>query len=155
MATRFRKSKSIAPGVRVNVSKGSVGASFGGKGARVSVNSKGRVTRSVGIPGSGLYDVEVTNLNKSNDTSSTDSANYDADELVSGQGGYTYQTANKGKGKKRFVVFIVLAVLFIAGFFSGIADNNTIGAVGCLILGIVFAVLSVKDYMKNKKETTV
>lgn len=54
MGFRFRKSFKIAPGVRVNVGKKSVGISAGGKGARVSVNSSGRKTTTVGIPGTGL-----------------------------------------------------------------------------------------------------
>ena len=54
MGFRFRKSVKIAPGVRLNIGKKSVGISAGVKGARVSVNSKGRVTKTVGIPGTGL-----------------------------------------------------------------------------------------------------
>lgn len=54
MGFRFRKSVKIAPGVRLNIGKKSVGISAGVKGARVSVNSKGRVTKSVGLPGTGL-----------------------------------------------------------------------------------------------------
>lgn len=52
---RFRRSVRIAPGVRLNINKRSVGVSAGLRGARVSVNSDGRSTRSVGIPGTGLY----------------------------------------------------------------------------------------------------
>jgi hypothetical protein len=52
---RFRRSVKIAPGVRLNVNKRSVGISAGVRGARSSVNSDGRRTRSVGIPGTGLY----------------------------------------------------------------------------------------------------
>lgn len=54
MEFRFRKSFKIAPGVRVNVGKKSIGISAGVKGARVSVNSSGRKTTTVGIPGTGL-----------------------------------------------------------------------------------------------------
>lgn len=54
MGFRFRKSVKIAPGVRLNIGKKSVGISAGVKGARASVNSKGRVTKTVGIPGTGL-----------------------------------------------------------------------------------------------------
>ena len=54
MGFRFRKSVKIAPGVRLNIGKKSVGISAGVKGARVSVNSKGRVTKTVGLPGTGL-----------------------------------------------------------------------------------------------------
>ena len=54
MGLRFRKSFKIAPGVRVNVGKKSVGISAGVKGARVSVNSSGRTTKTVSLPGTGL-----------------------------------------------------------------------------------------------------
>lgn len=54
MGFRFHKSFKIAPGVRVNVGKKSIGISAGVKGARVSVNSSGRKTTTVGIPGTGL-----------------------------------------------------------------------------------------------------
>src|SRR5262249_55113009 len=51
---RFRRSLKIAPGIRLNVNKRSVGISAGTRGARYSINSDGRRTRSVGIPGTGL-----------------------------------------------------------------------------------------------------
>lgn len=57
MGMRFRKSIGLGKGARINISKSGVGASFGVKGARYSVNSSGRRTTSVGIPGSGLYSV--------------------------------------------------------------------------------------------------
>lgn len=59
---RFRRSVRIAPGLRLNVNKRSVGLSAGTRGARVSVNSDGRSTRSVGIPGTGLYYRSQTGL---------------------------------------------------------------------------------------------
>jgi Protein of unknown function (DUF4236) len=52
---RFRRSVKIAPGVRLNINKKSVGLSAGVPGARISKNSDGRGTRSIGIPGTGLY----------------------------------------------------------------------------------------------------
>lgn len=62
MGFRFRKSVKIAPGVRLNIGKKSVGISAGVKGARVSVNSNGRVTKSVGIPGTGLSYVTTSKI---------------------------------------------------------------------------------------------
>lgn len=55
MGFRFRKSINLGKGVRINFNKKSAGISFGTKGARYSVNSNGRRTASVGIPGTGLY----------------------------------------------------------------------------------------------------
>jgi len=57
MSVRFRRSIGLGKGVRLNVNKGSLGMSFGVRGARYSVNTSGRKTRSVGIPGTGLYSV--------------------------------------------------------------------------------------------------
>lgn len=51
---RFRRSVRLAPGVRLNLNKRSVGVSVGTRGARYSLNSDGRRTSSVGIPGTGL-----------------------------------------------------------------------------------------------------
>ena len=60
MGFRFRKSKKILPGVRLNFSNKSVGVSLGGKHARVSVNSSGRKTYSASIPGTGISYVKTS-----------------------------------------------------------------------------------------------
>lgn len=54
MALRFRRTLKIAPGLRLNFNKNSVGLSIGPRGAKYTINSSGRHTASVGIPGSGL-----------------------------------------------------------------------------------------------------
>lgn len=54
MGTRFRKSKKIAPGVRLNVNKGSASVSFGPKGLKHTVSTTGKSHTTVGIPGTGL-----------------------------------------------------------------------------------------------------
>ncbi len=64
MSIRFRRSMKIAPGLRLNFSKSALGLSFGVPGARVSVNTKGDIYTSAGIPGSGLYAVERRSLRK-------------------------------------------------------------------------------------------
>lgn len=58
MSLRFRKSVQIIPGLRLNFNKNSTSLSFGVPGARMSVNTKGDVYRSFGLPGTGLYDVQ-------------------------------------------------------------------------------------------------
>lgn len=58
--TRFRKSFKVAPGVKINLNKKSVGVTIGGKGARYTVNTSGQRTLSTGIPGTGLYFVETS-----------------------------------------------------------------------------------------------
>ena len=60
MGLRFRRTLKIAPGLRLNFNKNSVGLSIGPRGAKYTINSSGRRTASVGIPGSGLYYTEST-----------------------------------------------------------------------------------------------
>lgn len=51
---RYRKTITIFPGVKINLSKTGVSTSVGGKGATVNVGTQGRKTINVGIPGTGL-----------------------------------------------------------------------------------------------------
>ncbi|ROP44673.1 DUF4236 domain-containing protein [Pseudokineococcus lusitanus] len=60
MGFRVRKSFKLAPGVRMTVTPRGVGVSAGTRGARVSAHSSGRVTRTVGIPGSGISHTSTT-----------------------------------------------------------------------------------------------
>jgi hypothetical protein len=60
MAWRFRRSAKFGP-FRLTATTSGLAASVGAPGARVSVNTKGQVRRTVGIPGSGLYDTELVN----------------------------------------------------------------------------------------------
>jgi len=54
MGLRFKKSVKLGKGFKLNVSKSGLSVSAGVKGARISANSKGRVTGTVGLPGTGL-----------------------------------------------------------------------------------------------------
>lgn len=54
MGYKIRKSKTIAPGVRVSTTGKSASVSFGGKAGRVTVNSGGKVTKTARIPGTGI-----------------------------------------------------------------------------------------------------
>lgn len=65
MGLRFRKSIKIGNGAKLNINKKSVGFSVGGKGARYTVNSSGRRTKSFGIPGTGLSYVSTSGGRKS------------------------------------------------------------------------------------------
>lgn len=66
MGLRFRKSFKIAPGVRFNVGKKSVGFSFGGKRAGVSINSRTGASARVSAPGTGFSYTTKFSGNKNN-----------------------------------------------------------------------------------------
>ncbi|MDF3936655.1 DUF4236 domain-containing protein [Pseudomonas citronellolis] len=53
MGFRFRKSIKVAPGIKLNISKGGVSTTVGKRGASVNVGKKG-VHTNAGIPGTGL-----------------------------------------------------------------------------------------------------
>lgn len=55
MGFQFRKSFSPIKGVRINLSKNGISTSVGVSGARVSLNSKGKITSTLSVPGTGLY----------------------------------------------------------------------------------------------------
>ena len=63
MATYFRRSRKVAPGVRVNASKSGASISFGQRRARTCVGKRG-ITRTYGIPGTGVYHREFTSWAK-------------------------------------------------------------------------------------------
>jgi tetratricopeptide (TPR) repeat protein len=62
MGFRFRKRIGIFKFLNMNLSKSGIGFSFGVRGARIGINSRGLYT-SVGLPGTGLYYYKNIKLN--------------------------------------------------------------------------------------------
>lgn len=128
---RVRKSIKVAPGVKVNIGKKSVGVSVGNKYGGVSVNSKRGVTTRVSVPGTGIsYTQKVATkpITKS--------------ELPNQK---TSPTALKVLG----VLLIVFAVvLFVFGATIGKEVGGDvllyIGGLFCALIGILNIVSSVK-----------
>lgn len=72
MGLRFRKSISVAKGVKVNINKKSAGVTVGKRGAHYTINTTGKQTASVGLPGTGLsYSKSFGGKKKSNKASSS------------------------------------------------------------------------------------
>jgi len=55
VAWRFRRSVRLPGGFRLNLSKSGLGYSWGFRGFRVGRDSRGRIVKSMSIPGTGLY----------------------------------------------------------------------------------------------------
>ena len=65
MGTRYRKSIKVAPGVRVNVGKKSVGISAGNEYSGISVNSKTGAHARISAPGTGMsYTTKIKNTSE-------------------------------------------------------------------------------------------
>ena len=69
MGLRFRRSISIVPGVKLNFGKTGMSVSAGMPGFHKTFHTSGKVTTSVGIPGTGIYYVDTQNPNKQNNRS--------------------------------------------------------------------------------------
>lgn len=80
MGLNFRKSINLGKGFKLNIGKSSIGISGGVKGARVSMNSKGRKTATFSLPGTGLsYSINLNNLFKGKSSKKKGSDNKDDD----------------------------------------------------------------------------
>lgn len=111
MGLRFRKSFKIAPGVKLNLNKNSTSVTFGKRGAHYTVNSKGKKTASVGIPGTGISYVQ----SKGGSTSSKKTTKRKGTTMSQNN------FKNSGPGKKWYQktgwIIILLILFFPVGLF--------------------------------------
>lgn len=156
MGIRFRKSIKVAPGVRVNVGKKSVGVSVGTKGARASINSSGRKTTSVGIPGTGLSYVKSSGGGSKRNRVNRSANNLnDADSEKFQEEGYAdFHEKTAKRIKINSILFrIILAIIGIASLVSSL--DNPICLVFCAICIIGFVKVGKKaETMKNDEMKT-
>lgn len=111
MGIRFRKSKKIAPGVKVNIGKKGASVTLGSKGIHHTVSTAGKKTTSIGVPGTGIS-YSKTSSNNENVSPSLDDISVN-----------NLQKPPRKAGKKiliGFVIFIALAIIaVIAGTLFG------------------------------------
>lgn len=110
MGIRFRKSFKVAPGVKVNLNKKSSSVTFGGKGAHYTINSKGKRTTSVGIPGTGLYYTDTSTNKQSKQTKQSK----DTATRSIGNTGSTNSNNRKNMGCLNWLLIIILICLAIS-----------------------------------------
>lgn len=112
MGLRFRKSFKIAPGVKLNLNKKSSSISFGTRGAHYTINSKGKKTASVGIPGTGVSYTQSTGGRSSSKKTTTQGGTAMFQNNVPG---------NNGDGKKWYQktgwIIALLILFFPVGLF--------------------------------------
>ncbi len=135
MGLRVRKSIKVAPGVKVNVGKKSVGVSVGGKNGGVSVNSKKGVTTRVSAPGTGLSYTEHIPSNKSNSGNS--------------------QNANQKKASSSAlrIVSIILIIVAIACVCTGLYISDLVSPTLLYIIGGICGILGVIYFLRSFKKS--
>lgn len=134
MGFRFRKSFKIAPGVKLNVNKKSVGISVGGKGARVSVNSKGKVTKSVGIPGTGISYTDTHTIGKNNKAKATTQNNMPIQPSINNN--FNNIQPNNPKKPKGKLFYFLLRLLFVLMIFIGLVMT-----IAEIVVGFIFTAI--------------
>lgn len=110
MGLRIRKSFKICKGLRINVSKSGMSVSGGVRGARVSVNTKGVVRRSVGIPGTGVY---YSDQHKITSKSTNTKATTHRTAVIASSGRTSNPTSMSSADKITMTIFIVFFICFI------------------------------------------
>lgn len=117
MGFRFRKSFKVAPGVKFNLNKKSVGVTFGEKGAHYTINSSGKKTTSVGIPGTGMYYTNSTGGSGTSSGGASSGGNGGTGGSGSGGsvpgGGFSQTPAPRDPFYQR-TWFIILSLIFLA-----------------------------------------
>lgn len=150
MGLRFRKSFKIAPGVKLNLNKKSAGITFGGKGAHFTMNTKGKNTTSVGVPGTGLY---YSSTSGGGNSVGKQSGSSGGSNGFYGNNYNSPQMPNEQQPQRNYnIITIVLLILFFpVGLYLMWAKTNWNKAVKIVIsafyalLFIIAAVQSVSD----------
>jgi hypothetical protein len=144
MSFRYRRTKSFGKLLRVNLTKTGVGVSFGRPGLRYSVHSSGRTTKTVGLPGTGLYYRKDAGGGRSARTRATRTRTTGIPTNAS-QRKVNNQIASIGC----LIGLIGLMFALVVGAFAAAILNALIGAPGAYIgLGLVL-VLYVKWWAKH------
>ncbi|WP_419024353.1 DUF4236 domain-containing protein [Emergencia sp.] len=132
MGIRFRRSIKIAPGLKVNINKKSIGITAGVRGAHASINTKGDVTKTVGIPGSGLSYVDRHSIRKKEYVRREPSVSAKVDVQIK------QKSSNPIWPKIGSIAFIILAViLLLLGLISFYPPADTVPGIICIMLSVI------------------
>jgi hypothetical protein len=134
MGFRFFKRIKILPGVSLNLGKKGTSVSVGPKGAKVTIGSNGKVTTSVGIPGTGIYYRETVSGSKIRSC-----GNGSEIVIIDGDVKKRVPYATPGamifaKACGVFTILVAIVILCIQNLFN---DNRPYLFVFPLILGII------------------
>ena len=168
MSAYFRKSIKIAPGVHINLSKRGTGISFGARGAHVSFSPTGRVTKTVSIPGTGIYyrDVSTSRSRSKKSSSVEESATIQGAVEDLRKNTSIYQTETSPQPAAQQVVAVehhgfyishgfAAFTLFLAGVLLEEARKSQPRSVWepvLIIAGGIALVLWVRDLLHSKRE---
>jgi hypothetical protein len=149
---QFRKRKKLAPGLYLNISKKGFGLSAGPKGAKISRSATGRITGSLGIPGSGISYRKRLNKQNSGASNFNERANYNIGQNAQDRSAYIAIHGNVLTSseirKSLFYLFCLILVSLVIPItmFNGESLSTSIS------LWILFAFLYIRETSRNKRK---
>lgn len=163
MGLRFRKSFKIAPGVKLNLNKKSAGLTFGGKGAHFTVNTSGKRTTSVGVPGTGLYYTSTSGggITGSGGSSGNGGGNHYGNNYNMPTGGnygggnnYNNHFTPPQKPQKNYTAITILLLIFFfpLGLYFMWAKTNWNKVVKIIIssfFGVIFLISFISSFVSD------
>jgi hypothetical protein len=148
---RFLKRIKIAKGVSLNLSKKGAGLSAGPKGLKISRSAQGRVSGSMGIPGSGLsYRTRFNNVQGNEDEEiNNDSflANVADKSAYIAKHGTVLTKREMKQSLVYFLVFIFSYSFWFYNFLNSASSFNNL----ILLPIVVFLFLYIRTSARNKK----
>lgn len=155
MGFRFKRSMKIAPGVRLNFGKKSSSISFGTRGARYTINSNGKRTKSVGIPGTGVSYTSTSGSNRGRRRNAPPSTNKKTGSCMMTLLYLLAAIAILGIAVALFsLIWIPAIILLIVIPFIKIEKRaKIISEITVVIIGILSAVLFFSTVNSQKQET--
>lgn len=146
MPLRFRKSVQLAPGLRLNLSKGGPSLSVGKPGATMNFSSKG-VRSTVGIPGTGLSYSATAGATKSAPGAKKTAYEAAVGDVPEWNFGMDIPAPPRPRTRTRRLSMAAL-ILGVAVLFSTAKDHPEFAALGLLgapVAGIVYLVARARD----------
>lgn len=147
---RFIKRVKIAKGITLNISKRGAGMSAGPKGMKVSRSAQGRLTGSMGIPGSGLS--YRTKLDSNQDVAGDESNSFLMN--VADKAAYIAKHGPVLSNKEivRSLLFLFISLIALSAWLS----TGMLTSLGFLVnpfvpIYILFTVLYLKESKRNKQ----
>jgi hypothetical protein len=131
VAWRYRRSLRFPGGFKLNLSKSGVGYSWGFRGFRVGRDSRGRVSRTVSIPGTGIFNRQYVSGSKTQQQK--------------------VGTRNSGCGGCISTLFLVFLALLILGRLT--ETGNTIGLIVLAVVAVgVFVIWQFREPHVRQEE---
>src|ERR1044071_415937 len=115
MPVRIRKSFNLFPGVKVNMSKGGMSITVGGKGFHLNFSKRG-VRQTVGLPGSGISESSYIFKNKADKEERAAEKEEPSSDKIEKKPGRraAKQTVREGTASPwGFFAFVLIALFFI------------------------------------------